>query len=136
MPGPHAFEGCINIINITIPGSVTRIHDDAFNGCAGLPSVTIPCSVTFIGTVAFRNCSALAKISVDAANPIFSGDTDGVVFNKEKTQIVCYPPGKRGSYVIPDGVTSIGSGAFANGCRSLTNVTIPISPVGPNRRTL
>ena len=35
-----------------------------------------------------------------------------------------YLPGRGGSYVIPDSVTSIGGGAFS-GCTSLTSVIIP-----------
>ena len=46
----------------TIPGSVTRIGDDAFSGCASLTSVTIPDSVTSIGNYAFSCCGSLTDV--------------------------------------------------------------------------
>ena len=50
---------------------------------------------------------------------------DGVLFNKDKTEIIRYPEGKKNtSYTIPNGVTSIKDGTF-NGCKNLTSVTIP-----------
>ncbi|HCE26349.1 MAG TPA: hypothetical protein DEQ78_03590 [Ruminococcaceae bacterium] len=52
---------------------------------------------------------------------------DGVLYNKDKTTIICYPAGKKGNnYKIPDGVTEIGSIAFSR-CSSLTSITIPDS---------
>jgi len=40
--------------------------------------------------------------------------------------LIIFPPGRGGSYDIPDSVTSFGSPAFS-GCTSLTRVTIPNS---------
>jgi len=51
---------------------------------------------------------------------------DGVMFNKDKTELIRYPASKKGAYRIPNSVTSIGSMAFAN-CVGLTSVTIPNS---------
>jgi hypothetical protein len=48
------------------------------------------------------------------------------LYNKDKTALVGYPPGKTGAFTIPDGVTEIGSWAFEN-CAKLTNVIIPDS---------
>jgi hypothetical protein len=60
---------------------------------------------------------------VDAANPNYCSE-DGVLFNKDRTQLVQYPGGKAGSYAIPAGVTRIGYHAFSV-CTGLTSVTIP-----------
>ncbi len=46
----------IEITDIVIPNSVTRIGDHAFAGCSGLTSITIPNSVTSIGESAFSGC--------------------------------------------------------------------------------
>ena len=62
--GPHAFEGCSALENITIPNSVKRIGKYAFSGCKALKSITIPNSVTSIGQSAFSECTALKSITI------------------------------------------------------------------------
>ena len=105
---------------------VTSIGDWAFSGCSGLTSVTIPDSVASIGDYAFYGCKKLTQINVDTANTVYS-NVNGVLFNKNKTELIRYPEGKADtSYSIPDSVTSIGIGAFYN-CSSLTSITIPNS---------
>ncbi len=124
--GSWAFENCTSLASITFPDSVTSIGNGTFSGCTSLTSVTIPDSVTSIGYSAFENCTSLESINVDADNKYYSSD-NGVLFNKDKTELIQYPAGKTDtSYVIPNSVTSIGSKTFY-GCTSLTSVTIPDS---------
>ncbi|MBQ7793561.1 MAG: leucine-rich repeat domain-containing protein, partial [Clostridia bacterium] len=53
--------------------------------------------------------------------------SDGILFNKDKSTIICYPEGKTADlYTIPNGVTSIGDYAFY-GCSNLTSITLPNS---------
>jgi hypothetical protein len=50
-----------------------------------------------------------------------------VLFNKDLSTIIYYPPAKLGSsYVIPSTVTYVRSSVFLN-CKNLTAVTIPTS---------
>ncbi len=124
--GSIAFYNCKNLTSITIPNSVTSIGGCAFEGCVCLTSVTIPSSVTSIARYAFSGCTSLTSINVAAANTAYSS-VDGVLFNKDKTELVLYPEGRPyASYSIPSSVTSIGGYAFS-GCTSLTSVTIPNS---------
>ena len=53
------------------------------------------------------------KIIVDEDHPYLSA-RDGVLFNKEQTELLWYPYGREGeTYTVPDGVTKIGYRAFA-----------------------
>ncbi len=123
--GNWAFAGCVKLTKLTIPNSVTNIGDYAVYNCNGLTSISIPASVTSIGSYPFAECSRLNNISVASGNKNYSSDK-GVLYNKKKTELVRYPAGKKGSYVIPEGVTDIHDLAF-NQCKSLSGVSFPNS---------
>ncbi|MBQ2974604.1 MAG: leucine-rich repeat protein [Clostridia bacterium] len=124
MIGYSAFSDCTGLTSVTIPDSVTSIDSFAFSYCNSLTSIVIPDSVTSIGTNAFENCTSLTSITVDSANTAYSSDEYGVLFDKEKTQLIQYPIGNtRTSYEIPDSVTSVGDSAFEH-CDSLTSIEI------------
>lgn len=124
--GTKAFQFCTSLTSITIPDGVISIGERAFDECTGLTTITIPKSVTSIGTNAFVRCTSLTSIELDDSNTAYLLE-DGILFNKDKTQLVKYPAKKDGtSYNIPDSVTSIGSSAFY-GCTNLTSITIPDS---------
>ena len=86
--------------------------------------MNIPASVTNIGSWVFDYCSALTAIHVAEGNTAYSSE-DGVLFNKDKTTLVCYPIGKtETTYTVPATVTMIETSAFMN-CTALTLVTLP-----------
>ena len=125
--GDWAFSSCNSLTSINIPEGVTSIGYRTFNGCSGLESITIPERVTSIGISAFERCSSLQRINVDENNTDYINE-NGILFNKEKTEIICYPEGKKDikNYNIPEGVISVSDSAFS-GCSSLESITIPES---------
>lgn len=69
---------------------VSAIHEFAFNCDGHLQTVYIGAGVTEIDEKAFYSCWALQRIIVDENNPSYC-DIDGVLYNKDKTEIICYP---------------------------------------------
>ncbi len=125
--GESAFCSCGSLTSVILPDGMATIGRQAFLSCRSLVSVTIPNSVTSIGELAFGDCDALSNIIVDESNQYYSSDGNGVLFDKDKTLLIQYPEGNsRTEYIIPDGVTSIGDGAFRD-CEKIISVTIPDS---------
>ena len=151
-----AFRDCTNLTSVTLPESLTYIGS-AFEGCTSLTSITIPNSVTYVDAYAFAGCTSLTEIKVAVENPNYVS-VNGVLYNKSRTVLICYPAGKKdknykildsvtainryafygctslASIMIPDSVTEICESAFS-GCTSLTSITIPDSVMSIARFT-
>ena len=121
--GDSAFEYCSGLTKLTLPNSITSIGYSAFYGCSGLTELTLPNSVTSIGYSAFYVCRGLEKITVESGNSCYDSrdNCNSIIDKKTNTLIV----GCKNS-IIPNSVTSIGSGAFAY-CSGLTELTLPNS---------
>ena len=124
--GSWAFKGCVSLSSVVIPNNVTDFSHTTFDNCTGLTSVFIGKGVSDLSYYYFDTCSQLESINVDNDNPNFYSES-GVLFDKTTQSLIMFPAGKpTNSYVIPDGVTSIGDYAFHH-CMGLTSVTIPDS---------
>lgn len=121
----YAFMGCKNLTIEEIPLGVTSIGDNVFSDCNGSTALTIPASITFIGDWAFQCFNG--SINVDKNNPNYSS-LDGILFNKNRTELLQCPVSKKGNYIIPSSVTTIGRYAFDH-CIGLTAITIPSSVI-------
>lgn len=99
------------VTSVTIPDSVTSIHDYAFGFCSQLTNISIPNSVTFIGFSAFNSCTSLKSITL----PSSLSTIQSYAF---------YNCGNLKTIRIPVSVTSIGNYAF-DVCPSLMTVTYP-----------
>ena len=132
--GENAFQNASVLSQITIPSSVTSIGVNAFQGATSLTQITIPSSVTSIGANAFQYDISLNNIIVDSSNNNYSNDISGVLFNKNKTNLIQYPIANTiTSYAIPSGVTNIENYAF-QGAVNLVNITVPpsVTNIGSN----
>lgn len=132
--GESAFYSCEGLLSINIPNGVTNIDNLAFAWCTSLTKCDLPLSVTrigneafgdsgivvfsiherveSIGSLAFSGCDELVSVDVHHENKNYSS-CDGMLLNKDKTELICCPAGKTGEIVVPSGVTNVLSHAFS-----------------------
>ena len=116
-----AFGSCDLSGLLTLPDSLTYLEFSAFGSNYGLTEVYIPKNLYYIGSGAFSSCYYMNKYSVSSENKHFTS-LDGVLYNKNLTEIVSVPIGKDvENYVMPDTVTKIGDEAFDS--TDVSNIT-------------
>ncbi|MBR4071090.1 MAG: leucine-rich repeat protein, partial [Clostridia bacterium] len=140
--GDSAFYGCSAFDNLVLPEGVREIGDNAFYACSGLISITIPASVESIGKGIVYG-TGISHIIVDENNKNYSGDGNCIVDKNTGTLIAAcnnsvipdngsvknigdsvFGGTSIENIILPEGVTSIGSYAFA-GCSFLKSVALP-----------
>ncbi|MBQ2835693.1 MAG: leucine-rich repeat protein [Clostridia bacterium] len=132
-----AFDSCVNLKSIEIPGTVEEIKNQCFRGSNlinvilneglkrigeyafyendSIQEIYIPSTVESIGEGALGKMESLKNIEVSLDNKIYTSE-NGILFSKDKLKIIQYPTNKDGTiYIIPDTVESIETGAFAYG---------------------
>lgn len=118
--GREAFQYCYDLATINLPEGLVRIGDHAFDSC-GMSAVRLPASLTQLGKCAFNDCSALSHISVAKGNPVYRVENGALISGDT---LLLFPPAiDEHSYVVPDGITTIESYAFAHS--KLFRILIP-----------
>lgn len=159
----NAFQNCSSLTEITLPENVQTIDDYVFYGCNNLTSVCLPDGLTSVDDGNFSTRLRIAVInpgtSAEAAcyqrGTYFtlSNHADYLMYGcldseteARRLEVIEYS-GNAAEVTIPEEVTSLGNGAFAdgssvkalklpeglisigdyalNGCTSLTSVQIP-----------
>ena len=119
-----AFADCTNLSNITLGNAVQYIAPYAFQKTK-ITSINIPASVDNLNNLAFFHCENLTQITIAENNKEYKA-INGVVFDKEVTQILIYPYAKKDTtYTIPSTVKRIREEAFMN--NYLQKIVIPKS---------
>ena len=142
----YAFWNCKNLRELHIPASCITVKENAIYGCSNLESIYFGANVTNFDGNNCSGCNCLKGFYVNSENTIYKS-TDGVLYNISNRTLVKYPMGLQnndfsvpddveviGNYAfeyanftnitLPDGLTEIGSSAFAD-CRQLTTISIP-----------
>ena len=120
-----------NESNIVIPSyidgyRVNTLSAYAFENYDNLKSLTIPSTVSNISNVfQLKNYENLESITIEAGHENYAS-VDGALFNKDKTELILCPSGYKGSYTVPNSVTTICYRAFYE-CKNLKKVSIPSS---------
>lgn len=159
--GPLAFSGCKSLKNIDLPNGLQTIGADALSGCSSLTEIALPDSLTEIDTlpVSAENtvsqrafllgCNNLQNITVSPEHPVFTVE-NGALIRKKDGLLLSFPQASKETlFIVPEGVLTIGTDAFANNqnlktivisegvtiiekgafanCKALQEITLPLS---------
>lgn len=111
--GNYAFYGCPLINGVTMSNQVTSIGTGAFQNCANLNDVQLPEKLESIGSYAFENCINLKTIQIPEEIKIIEGHT---FKNCSALHDV----------ILPSELQAINEYAFS-GCTSLSSLTFPLT---------
>ncbi len=117
--GRGAFANCSKLKSIEL-NYVEEIKERTFYECASLGNVKIGIA-SVIADDAFYKCSAINYFTASAANPVYESQ-DGVLYNKDKTTLLKFPPSREKEYTFLSSVTSVTPKAFEN-YQSITSIT-------------
>lgn len=132
-----------DMVDYIIPEGVELVCDSSFDGSV-INNLFIPSSVSEMVYLS----NQMKFVTVDSENEYFSNDDSGVLFDKKKTKLICYPAFSNiTSYNVPKSVNELEISAFYgaenlesvelannirkidyctfNGCINLKNITLP-----------
>jgi len=120
----NAFMSCISK-EIILPDSVTKIGENVFSST--VERITLPGNLTeFESDEPFISLSSLKSLSVGQGDGNYSADS-GVLYNKDKSLLVCYPQGKEDkTFTAPSGLKYIALSSF---CYNKWIEEVDLSPV-------
>lgn len=108
--GDYAFDGCENLVIVSLPSSLTEIGEYAFRGCYKLSSITGGEGLKIVGYSAFDD--VIGALNVSADGKYVSVGTVLVKFL-----------GNDAALVLDDSFTAIAAGAFSD-CADLVSFAV------------
>lgn len=119
--GEKAFSGNAKLAVVALGENLTAIGDYAFSYLSLLKTVDLPNGLTSVGKGVFYQNTRLTSVN---ANGIAFVSEDGVLYSKDKTELIVYPAMKTGTeFSIPDSVTKVYENAF-NGNKFLKTLSV------------
>lgn len=121
----NAITSSLALEELTVGNGIEEITAETVTECLKIKKLGVSASVKTIDTAAIAINTSIEEYIVDENNEAYSS-VDGVLFNKDKTELICYPAEKAAvSYAVPETVTAIADNAFKNA--KLATVTVPDS---------
>ena len=119
---PESFGLRLEIKCLIISEGVEQIGRRAFNGCLNLADISIPSTLEYWGEALFEYCSNLRRITVSDQNEdLDSRDDCNAIIETDKNTLIFGCTGTK----IPASVTTIGQYAFRQCCQYLERIVIP-----------
>ena len=121
-----AFASNYFLMEVMLGDHLEEVGSYAFARCSSLSFMSLPAQTTRLGASPFHDCTMLLEIEVDPSNPCYSS-IDGVLYNKEQTQLIQYPAGLYDDfYKVPDTVREIAE----NACYDAQDLEVLKIPAG------
>ena len=124
-----AFSGCENLDSVKLPQGLENIGICAFKGCSSLKEVSIPDSVEMVGAECFKDCRSLASVeagpAVWIARDAFCG-CESLPKELISGTTLLRVSSDAEEYVVPEGIETIGTWAFA-GNNTIRRIVLPDS---------
>lgn len=122
--GAYAFADFEDLQTVNFSGNgLENLEMGAFFGCVSLEEINLPASTDIISPYAFIDCESLQDINIESTNQKFVS-IGGVVYSKDKSELLFYPAGKyNSSYTVDSACQEIGPCAFM-GNNYLTNINL------------
>ena len=121
-----AFASNYFLMEVMLGDHLEEVGSYAFARCSSLSFMSLPAQTTRLGASPFHDCTMLLEIEVDPNNPCYSS-IDGVLYNKEQTQLIQYPAGLYDDfYKVPDTVREIAE----NACYDAQDLEVLKIPAG------
>lgn len=95
--GKGAFAKAKEITAVQL-NNVKKISEGAFYSVRNLRNVELGASVETIENGAISDTPDLSRFTVDSNNPNYTADAEGVIYTKNKDELVLYPSGRAGEY--------------------------------------
>lgn len=103
---------------------VTGCDETAYTYAHNLTSISFPKTISYICGPYLGNLNNLEAIIVDSENPYFT-TIDGVLYNKEVTNVLAFPCKRGGVYRVPATITEFGQNGNNIGKPTLDELIIP-----------
>lgn len=123
--GETAFMDCTNLVNVTLPETITLIDKQAFAGCTNITTMHIPEAVAILKEDAFSGCSALRTVYFDGESQLKTMEKRTFKDCSKLTYILNgkSTPARPENNAVPPMVTEIAEKAFEN--TAISSIIIP-----------